>query len=291
MPFGHYPFTSQVTAELQRIDANGDGEISLDEFTSWWESPEMAEARKRHNQKCGIRDWNAAEIEVRMRKRMADLEKSRLLRTFKKIDEDESGFIDPVEWRRLCRNMAPHLSESDIKKTFQDIDADGSGEIDFDEFTEWWDSDAGKRLRGVEAQATEAELRYSAMRKQYAKDQVVALENARAQKEEHDRRAAAFAEREAAATALQAAARGREARAEARRWQVAAGVLQRAARGRKARLHFAGLAAEHKWQQWAGEEMATREWHSELLATYGVDQQTGGNTPRMRMNISNCFEQ
>eukprot|EP01052_Picozoa_sp_SAG31_P045166 SAG31_NODE_8147_length_1511_cov_1.215297_1_plen_357_part_10 len=287
------------------------------------ESPEMAGARGRHNEKCGIKEWDAHEIERRMQRRMLDLERARLRRTFdvsapvvpgriaasatfappavlyrsltrrqpQNIDEDGSGLIEPGEWRRLCRRLAPHLSDAEMQATFNRIDVDGSGEIDFDEFAEWWDSPDGKRLRGVEEQAAEEERRYAMLREQYAKDQKIALESARLKQEEHARRAAAFARREAAATKLQAAARGRLARQRWRRQRFAFAVLQKMARGKKARARFANLLPEHRRQRLSKAAEDARRFHCALLVQYGVDRRRGGcPVPKLCGNPSTQLE-
>eukprot|EP01043_Picozoa_sp_COSAG02_P101329 COSAG02_NODE_37383_length_442_cov_1.364431_1_plen_79_part_00 len=40
------------------------------------------------------------------------------------------------------------MSDEQIKMTFAIVDADGSGEVDFDEFSRWWETEDGRRLRG-----------------------------------------------------------------------------------------------------------------------------------------------
>ncbi len=46
--------------------------------------------------------------------------------------------------------MNAKLSEEQIKMTFAIVDADGSGQADFDEFSKWWETEDGRRLRGEE---------------------------------------------------------------------------------------------------------------------------------------------
>ena len=143
-----------VEDAITTIDGDGDGEISIDEFRRWWNSDHGVLLREAATEATGgsaeldevalVREWEASR---------ARLEHDKLRRAFSSIDEDGSGLLEYAEFRRLCRRIDARISDEDIKRTFEAIDSDGSGEVDFEEFATWWDTPAGRALRGEEGEA------------------------------------------------------------------------------------------------------------------------------------------
>ena len=156
------------------------------------------------------------------------------MRTFKSVDTDGSGEIELDEWIVLMRKMAPHLHIGSVEWTFQCIDVDGSGAIDFEEFKAWWYSDEGLALRGELSRKEQEAERLAGLRKQFEEERAAA-EAARKAKQEYEARVAA--EQTAAATRLQAAARGRQQRSQRGLELKAALRLQAVFRGHRAPHH------------------------------------------------------
>lgn len=223
----HGSITSEEIAEqLQKIDVNGDGQIDFGEFKDWWNSEAMEVVRQEKDSAAGIETkWDEKDLEARMREKRRELDNQRLRRQFERVDEDGSGEIEFPEFRRLCRTMSPALSEDEVQTVFDTIDVDGSGALDFEEFKAWWNSDAGRELRGEEAAYEAARLalreRDAAKVAEAARARMLAAEDSRL--------------RDGAATTLQAAMRGRRHRVEQQKSAAAAAAIQAATRGRQGR--------------------------------------------------------
>ena len=134
---------------LSIIDADGDGDITFEEFARWWKSDHAVTLRENAEAEIGkADDIDEIALVTKWETTRARLEKEKLRRAFESIDEDGSGLIEFSEFRRLCRRMNAKMSDEEIKMTFAIVDADGSGEVDFNEFSEWWETEDGRRLRG-----------------------------------------------------------------------------------------------------------------------------------------------
>jgi len=55
------------------------------------------------------------------------------LALFKRVDANESGFLDLEELRRCLLMMKVHINEAELHMLFSDMDADGNGRIDYKE--------------------------------------------------------------------------------------------------------------------------------------------------------------
>ena len=139
---------------LSIIDADGDGDITYEEFKKWWNSDHAVTLRENADAEIGkVNDIDEIALVTTWEATRARLEKEKLHRAFASIDEDGSGLIDFSEFRRLCRRMNAKMSDEEIKMTFAIVDADGSGEVDFSEFAEWWETEDGRRLRGEQGKS------------------------------------------------------------------------------------------------------------------------------------------
>ena len=125
-----------IDQALADCDQDGNGEIDINEFKTWWASEGASQLRDKHRAAAGIKEWDEYEIQKRTYEKMNNMGEDRLKRTFASIDEDGSGLIEWVEFIRLMRRMAPALPDAEVKAIFGRIDADRSGEIDFEEFSE-----------------------------------------------------------------------------------------------------------------------------------------------------------
>jgi len=91
----------KVDALMRRVDADGSGEISFDEF-------------------------------VALMKSMQDEEQLRA--TFNEFDTDGSGFISRDELVAAMKKVDPSATDEDIDNMLKEADKDGNNQIDFDEF-------------------------------------------------------------------------------------------------------------------------------------------------------------
>eukprot|EP01050_Picozoa_sp_SAG11_P012878 SAG11_NODE_1463_length_4863_cov_15.348657_1_plen_378_part_00 len=66
------------------------------------------------------------------------LEQHEILKTFGRIDLDNSGTIDREELRKLASDLGHTLDEAGLDSAMNEMDFDGSGEVDLAEFQHWW---------------------------------------------------------------------------------------------------------------------------------------------------------
>jgi len=90
---------------------------------------------------------NEIKEESKVDKLKESTKEERLRRTFEAIDEDESGFIERKEFRKLIKRLAPQMSKEETDEVFNTIDVDGGGDLDFEEFSTWWESAGGRAFR------------------------------------------------------------------------------------------------------------------------------------------------
>eukprot|EP01052_Picozoa_sp_SAG31_P001031 SAG31_NODE_33_length_32018_cov_69.763088_15_plen_389_part_00 len=178
-----------------------------------------------------------------------------------------------------------------MQSIFAEIDEDGSGEIDFEEFSRWWTSPEGKALRGEDKREAEQAAKLQALKvkviaRAEQRQAAKIIDDARREEEEQVAREEAKAAAQAA-TAVQAAARGRAARAsvtsgaiakEQTDRKTAALQIQSVVRGRAGRTEAAqrlqhsqnqrelSTAEELRTLYWGEGEMAARE--ARLRADY-----------------------
>jgi hypothetical protein len=57
---------------------------------------------------------------------------------FRKLDADESGYLDRTEIRRRMECMGRFPTDGQFEEAWHSMDADGSGECGFDEFEQWF---------------------------------------------------------------------------------------------------------------------------------------------------------
>jgi len=97
-----------VDEVMEKLDSDGDGKISFDEFSNWYVVSEQR-------------------VEAEMG------------RAFKALDEDNSGFIEAKELKTLFGRLGIVIdSEEEIKQIISELDKTGSGSISQEDFENWY---------------------------------------------------------------------------------------------------------------------------------------------------------
>ena len=112
---------------FQKMDTDGNGTISLQEFSSM-----MAE--KLSNQIMVFQDLA-----------------STFRDEFKKADYNHTGVITKMQFKQVLTNLRIKLTETQFRAICHDIDVDGNGMIDIDEFMDFMVSNTGGRNRNSQA--------------------------------------------------------------------------------------------------------------------------------------------
>ncbi|CAM8983580.1 unnamed protein product [Rhodiola kirilowii] len=101
----------ELTLMIDKIDANGDGCVDIDEFGELYQS---------------LMDEREEEGEEDVRE------------AFNVFDQNGDGFISVEELRSVLGSLGLKQGRSveDCKKMIAKVDADGDGQVDFDEFKE-----------------------------------------------------------------------------------------------------------------------------------------------------------
>jgi Ca2+-binding EF-hand superfamily protein len=105
----------QFTALVKKIDDDGDGAISYDEFMDYF----VTEQGELHAQSLTTESELARSV-------------------WDKLDTDKSGHLCMDEVKALFKRLGQKKSKHQLKVEFDAMDQDGDGEIDYTEFAAWW---------------------------------------------------------------------------------------------------------------------------------------------------------
>ena len=139
--------SSQVSEEeiqslISQVDANGDGELQLDEFEVLWKRLQATARRREHRQVKFMKGFLASfgfSKESGLRPSMSHRE------AFSVLDQDGSGTISASELKSaLIKGGSSQVSEEEIQSLISQVDANGDGELQLDEFEVLW-----KRLQAT----------------------------------------------------------------------------------------------------------------------------------------------
>ena len=116
--FGDTPTDEEMKAILERIDQNGDGRISFEEFIVVHKDRTLSSTSE------------------------GDETEEDMMNAFKMLDTDGSGFIEVAELKEVLRAQGVDLSDLDESAfaMLLEADEDGDGKIDFKEFHKIWES-------------------------------------------------------------------------------------------------------------------------------------------------------
>ena len=122
------------------MDLNGDGKLSLDECIQGYDKffgQNMSEDdiikmfKAVDTDNSGFIDYTEFVIASTNQKQLLTTEK--LQAAFKMFDKDGSGTISSDEVKEVL-GFGNALTEAQVSKIVQEVDADGNGDISFDEF-------------------------------------------------------------------------------------------------------------------------------------------------------------
>ena len=71
--------------------------------------------------------------------------RSNIYEVFRKYDADGGGTLDMEELSVLLKELKVPMTEEELEKLFDELDEDGEGGIDFEEFYEWFTSEADRQ--------------------------------------------------------------------------------------------------------------------------------------------------
>ena len=66
---------------------------------------------------------------------------------FRKFDADGGGTLDKEELSALLDDLKVKMTEDELDELFEELDEDGEGGIDFEEFYQWFTTEADKQRR------------------------------------------------------------------------------------------------------------------------------------------------
>ncbi len=107
----------KVDSIMFEMDADGQGDVELQEFLWWWKK-----AGKEYREKL-----------TKLKDEMNDVKS-----LFDEFDTDGGGEIGEEELRSLIQMLGVTMNDEELAATMRELDGDGSGEVDFQEFYKWW---------------------------------------------------------------------------------------------------------------------------------------------------------
>ena len=106
---------------LSKIDTDQSGSLSAEEWVLWW-----------------LKRVSVLPNPLRQQETIA-------LNMFKKLDTDNSGYLDSNEFNNLLLSLGAELSQEELLEALAEIDEDGNGKIEASEFISWWTHRASKK--------------------------------------------------------------------------------------------------------------------------------------------------
>lgn len=115
---GHYLNEEQLKFAVNRLDVNGSGQISYDEFATWWKDENRFEKVK---------------LTEEGRERLMAASKY-----FRQFDCNHTGSVSSRDFSSIYKDLlACGFPLDSLAATLQEIDSDGNGLISFNEYLDW----------------------------------------------------------------------------------------------------------------------------------------------------------
>jgi len=115
---GYLLSDQELKIALVRLDANGDGHISYEEFLNWWTGEDRFSKFKMDAQQ------------------QDKLQKSTAY--FRFFDKDGSGILDRKEFSGLHADLVKNkLITKSLDETIKELDSNNDGNISFNEYIDW----------------------------------------------------------------------------------------------------------------------------------------------------------
>ena len=127
---GHEFVGQELDEAMATMDANGDGEVSFEEFMRWGEL-------------VPVGGWG---------QKLSGLTYIDVRATFDKIDTDGSGTLDRHEVERAAQELGHEFVGQELDEAMAKMDANGDGEVSFEEFMRWGELQKGgwgQKLSGL----------------------------------------------------------------------------------------------------------------------------------------------
>ncbi|KAJ3331686.1 HIR complex subunit [Blyttiomyces sp. JEL0837] len=115
---GYFLTDKELALDVKLLDVDGDGEISYEEFITWWKQDDRFKSLQMNDE-----DYDKL---------------SNYLHYFKKFDKDGSGIIDVREFKALYMDLVKRkMAKKTLMGTLQDIDTNKDGKVSFNEYVRW----------------------------------------------------------------------------------------------------------------------------------------------------------
>jgi Ca2+-binding EF-hand superfamily protein len=150
---------------VRKLDKDGDGQISLNEFKEFFEKKAKQAAKFAATmKKKGVESVDLLNDEL-VSKEVTLAQYALFERKFKELDVDNDGYLDHEEVKEYCRwinmsfstqgadDMTPEQLDQETSKLVNRIDANGDGRISIEEFKEHFEARAAKAAKFAANQA------------------------------------------------------------------------------------------------------------------------------------------
>ncbi|EKX40083.1 hypothetical protein GUITHDRAFT_75881 [Guillardia theta CCMP2712] len=126
---------------FNKYDEDGSGQIDFDELKALMTSLHIQVSDEELTHMAAELDVDgSAEIEILEFEEMLfkmyhskDKEVEKAREVFNRFDKDDSGALDPSEFRLCLRDLGEKLTEGEFRWLLAQIDKDGTGQIEFEE--------------------------------------------------------------------------------------------------------------------------------------------------------------
>lgn len=114
---------AELQGAMDEMDADGNGEVDLEEFLSWW---------------MGARSSQSTWARMIARRERQEKEREWLRDLFDHIDADGGGTLDIEEIGHMTSDLGLTLTTVELSSAMEEMDRDNNGDVDFDEFFTWY---------------------------------------------------------------------------------------------------------------------------------------------------------
>ena len=139
-----------VNTVMDEMDPDGDGEIMLGEFQTWWKAAgsDVKGRMTRLSDATAVRKQREEREKAREKAsgKPGSLSTEEVQELFKAMDADGGGYLDRQEVSMLLKKIGLNVDAEGLDKVMEEMDPNGDAEVDVHEFSYWFKR-SGKRLQ------------------------------------------------------------------------------------------------------------------------------------------------